>query len=241
MSTLRFVLVHGGWHDGAAWDAVAGHLRSRGHEVHAPTIAGHGKGANKNVTHDEYRASIVDYIVGQDLRSVVLVGHSLGGSVISRAAPQVAERLRRLVFWNAIVPLDGESVLGDTPQAQMLAQLAQASADNSIVPPFPFWREVFMNDADITTARRVYEEYLSPEPWGPAVEKLDMKPFYAMLASGRVPCSYLNCTEDNVLPWHPQMSSRLGMFRLVQMPGGHESLFTNPALLAAKLVEAGRD
>jgi hypothetical protein len=37
------------------------------------------------------------------------------------------------------------------------------------------------------------------------------------------------------------MSSRLGLYRLVQMPGSHESIFTNPQLLADKFVEAGRD
>jgi hypothetical protein len=41
--------------------------------------------------------------------------------------------------------------------------------------------------------------------------------------------------------WHPRMSSRLGLFRLVQMPGSHEVIFTNPGGLAEKLIEAGRD
>lgn len=45
-----------------------------------------------------------------------------------------------------------------------------------------------------------------------------------------------------VLPyWHPRFSSRLGLHRLAQMPGGHEALFTNPRLSAEKLQEAGRD
>jgi hypothetical protein len=67
--------------------------------------------------------------------------------------------------------------------------------------------------------------------------------FYAT----EIPKSYLNGTEDNALPqgaewgWHPRMSSRLGLFRLIQMPGSHEVIFTNPGGLAAKLIEAGRD
>jgi hypothetical protein len=69
-----------------------------------------------------------------------------------------------------------------------------------------------------------------------------MKKFYSL----EIPRSYLNCTEDIALPpgewgWHPRMSSRLGLFRLVQMPGSHEVLFTNPKGLAEKLIEAGRD
>lgn len=240
MSALRFVLVHGGWHDGSAWAETAGQLRALGHEVHTPTIAGHGHGVNKQLCHDDYVQSIVDFIEQRDLRDIVLVGHSLGGSVIARAAPKLVERLRRLVFWNAFVPLDGESLLGAMPQAPMLAALAAASADNTISVPFEYFRDAFINDADIDTARHAFAQ-LSPEPYAPAIEVLDCKAFEALLASCRLPFSYLNCTEDSVLPWLPLMASRLGFYRLVQMPGSHEALFTNPALLAQKFVEAGRD
>jgi hypothetical protein len=46
-----FVLVHGSWHDGSAWKPVIEQLEAKGHLAFAPTIAGHGKGANKNVNH----------------------------------------------------------------------------------------------------------------------------------------------------------------------------------------------
>lgn len=242
MTTYKFVLVHGGWHDGSAWTPVVQHLRLQGHQAWAPTIAGHGKNVDKNVTHDQCTASIVDYIVGEGLDDIVLVGHSFGGSVVGRVAQRIPERIRRLVFWNAFVLNDGESVLGSAPphQAAMLGELARATDDNTITVPFPFWRECMINDADLETATRAYEQ-LSPEPYGPSIEKLDMKKFYELIHAGKLPCSYVNCTEDNVMPWHPQMSNRLGLFRLVQMPGSHETLFTNPRGLAEKLIEAGRD
>ncbi len=58
--------------------------------------------------------------------------------------------------------------------------------------------------------------------------------------------SYINCTDDTAMPygefaWHPRFSARLGLARIVQMPDGHEALFSNPSLLAAKVIEAGRD
>lgn len=82
----------------------------------------------------------------------------------------------------------------------------------------------------------------SPEPYRLFTDKLDLKKFYSL----EIPRSYLNCTEDIALPpgewgWHPRMFLRLGICRLVQMPGSHEALFTNPALLAEKIIEAGRD
>ena len=60
------------------------------------------------------------------------------------------------------------------------------------------------------------------------------------------PRSYLIGSDDIALPpgewrWHPRMSSRLGLYRLVQMPGSHELIFSNPTGLADKIIEAGRD
>jgi hypothetical protein len=57
--------------------------------------------------------------------------------------------------------------------------------------------------------------------------------------------SYINCTEDRVLPhryrWHPRLSEKLGLFRLIQIPGSHEIGFTHPDRIASAIIEAGRD
>ena len=91
---MLFVLVHGSWHDGETFAAVAHHLRSAGHEVHAPTIAGHGKSADKNVDHAKCVGSIVDYISSRSLENVVLLGHSYGGTVISKAVELLPDRIK---------------------------------------------------------------------------------------------------------------------------------------------------
>jgi hypothetical protein len=119
--------------------------------------------------------------------------------------------------------------------------MSQASEDFTVMLPFPIWREAFINDADIELATWSYEQ-LSPEPYQPFLDKSDIKKFNAL----EIPKSYINCTEDTSLPhgewWlHPRMSNRLGLFRLVQMPGSHEVIFTKPTGLAEKIIEAGRD
>jgi Alpha/beta hydrolase family len=86
MST--FVLVHGTWHDGSAWETVIKHLQAQRHQAFAPTIAGHGKGVNKNVNHAQWTQSIVDYIVDKDLTDIVLLGHDYCGR--ARLAAEVA-------------------------------------------------------------------------------------------------------------------------------------------------------
>ncbi|WP_193197944.1 alpha/beta hydrolase [Nostoc sp. MG11] len=248
MST--FVLVHGSWHDGSAWNAVIQHLEAKGHQAFAPTIAGHGKGVNKNVNHAQCVQSIVDYIVDKDLTDIVLLGHSFGGSIIAKVAEAISDgfagqrqRIRRLIFFNAFVLNDGESLRDNIPPdtQALFDKLARESDDNTITMPFEIWREAFLNDADLDLAKSSYAQ-LSPEPYQPFIDKLDLKQFYSL----PIPKSYLYCTEDNVLPqgeegWHPRMSSRLGLFRLVQMPGSHEVMFSNPIGLVEKIIVAGRD
>jgi pimeloyl-ACP methyl ester carboxylesterase len=241
MST--FVLVHGAWHDGSAWNAVIQNLEAKGHQAFAPTIAGHGKGVNKNVNHAQCTQSIVDYIVDKDLTDIVLLGHSFGGTIIMKAAEALGDRIRRLIFFDAFVLNDGESLTDNVPldvQA-LFVELARASDDRTMTMPFNIWRETFLNDADLDLAKSSYAQ-LSPEPYQPFIDKLDLKQFYSL----PIPKSYLYCTEDNALPqgeggWHPRMSSRLGLFRFVQMPGSHEVIFSNPVGLAEKIIVAGRD
>jgi len=240
--SYTFVLVHGGCHDGSVWHPVIEHLERLGHTAYGPTVAGHGKGVPKNVTHAESTQSIVDFIVDRELTDFILVGHGYAGTIISKVVEIIPERVRRLVFWSAYVLNDGESALEMLPDSvEMLVQMAADSADNTFMIPFEMWRDVFINDGDPDLVQRAYGQ-LSPEPFGPWAEPLEMETFHSL----QIPRSFLVGTADMVMPpgdsgWHPRMSSRLGTFRLVQMAGSHEAVFTNPIGLADKLIEAGRD
>src|SRR5262245_63267668 len=70
--------------------------------------------------------------------------------------------------------------------------------------------------------------------------RLDLKRFYSLA----IPKSFIYCRQDKALPpgcFHPRMSSRLGVFKLLEMDGSHEVMFTRPAELADKIIEAGSD
>jgi pimeloyl-ACP methyl ester carboxylesterase len=240
-----FVLVHGSWMDGTGWHLVADRLRGHyGFEVHTPTQAGHGPGVSRDVTHAQVASSITDYITRNDLRDIVLVGHSFGGTVIQKVAEAVPERIARMVFWNAFVLLDGECLNDLVPPhyKEMFDALESQSEDGAVMLPFPVFREAFMNDADLALAQRVYDG-LWPEQARLFNTRLDLKRFFAL----DVPKSYLYSVDDASLPhgddtgWYPRFGNRLGLFRYVSMPGGHMALFTYPHLLADKIVEAGRN
>lgn len=136
MST--FVLIHGSWHDGSAWESVIEHLEAQGHQAFAPTIAGHAKGVNKNVNHAQCTQSIVDYIIDKDLTDIILLGHSFGGTIIAKVAETISDRLRRLIFFDAFVLNDGESLRDSIPPhlQTLLDELVRESNDQMMVLPF---------------------------------------------------------------------------------------------------------
>lgn len=234
-----FVLLHGSWHGGWAWEPTAWCLRELGHHAHHPTYPGHVPGAARaGVSHDDYTRAVVSYIEGHDLRDVVLVGHSFGGSVVARVSQVIPERLRRLVFHTAFVLQDGTSVNDNLApdQVALFGEAAAASPDGTVACPWEVFRDLFIQDAAPDVARTVWER-LVPQPFGPWDERLDLRAFHR----GELPRSFIAVADDRALPpgdWHPRMSSRLGEFKLVEMGGSHEVMFTRPAELARKLVEA---
>src|SRR5580692_4134400 len=109
--TTTFVLITGAWHGGWAWRPVAQELRAAGHRVLTPTLPGLHDGDDPAV---HTLGDVIDYVADlaeeEDLHDVTLVGHSWGGYVVTGAAPRLAPRLRKVVFWSAFVPAAGRSL-----------------------------------------------------------------------------------------------------------------------------------
>jgi pimeloyl-ACP methyl ester carboxylesterase len=239
-----FVLIHGNWHDGSAWNGVIRRLEHLGHIAHAPTLPGHGPGASKNVGHDQGAESVVDYVLQRNLTDIVLVGHSGGGTTISKVVEAFPEHVRRLIYVSGFVLNDGESQADLVPPyyRELFEGLAAGSGDGTVAVPFEVFRDAFINDAAPDLARSAYEQ-LSPTPYRLIVEPVELKKFQSLTT----PKSFILPTEDISLPrddewgWHPRITSRLGQHRFLEMPGSHEVVFTNPDGLADKLIEASVD
>ena len=107
------VIVHGAWGGGWAFKEVDRLLSARGDVVYRPTLTGQGEKchlASPEVELETHIQDVVNAIVWEKLDNVVLVGHSYGGIVVTGAADRVADRIKRLVYLDAIVPNDGECV-----------------------------------------------------------------------------------------------------------------------------------
>ncbi len=105
-----FVLVHGTWHGGWVWRDVRRLLRSRGHRVFTPTCTGCGERehlSSPDVGLDTHIADILNVLEYEELDDIVLVGHSFSGLTITGVADRVRDAIRRIVFFDAIVPHEG--------------------------------------------------------------------------------------------------------------------------------------
>ncbi len=139
-----FVLCHGAWHGGWCWRETAAALRQRGAEVHTPTMTGMGerkhlRDACKGLS--TYIDDVATLIEHEDLHGVILVGHSFGGMCIAAVADRLPARIRRLVYLDACLPQDGQSLLTQNivnpPEDNAAMQeFWQAQAD-AWLPPAP--------------------------------------------------------------------------------------------------------
>jgi pimeloyl-ACP methyl ester carboxylesterase len=110
-----FVLVHGAWGGAHGFRKVRGPLREAGHEVFTPSLTGIGERAHltsPQVGLTTHVTDVVNAILYEDLRGIVLVGYSYGGFVVTGALEHIADRVAHLVFLDAFVPDDGETVDG---------------------------------------------------------------------------------------------------------------------------------
>ena len=236
-----FVLLHGNFHVGSAWDGVSRRLEQLGHIAHAPTLPGHGQHVATGDGYQEAGEAVAGYIVERDLRDIVLVGHSGGGVAMSKAVELIADRVARLVYLSGWVLKDGESILEMLPAhyRELFTSMAANSPNNTVEVPFEAWRSSFINAADDAAAKSAFAQ-LVPEPFSYLSEPVNFTTFHTLT----IPKSYILPTEDVVLPrddewgWHPRMTSRLGQHRFLEMPGSHEVMFTNPRGLADTIIEA---
>jgi pimeloyl-ACP methyl ester carboxylesterase len=112
-SKPTIVIVHGAWGGAWAFKRVEAMLRDKGFQVYRPQLTGQGDRvhlARPDIGLNTHIEDVVNTILYEDLHDIILVGHSYGGMVITGVADRVPDRIKRLVYLDAMVPNDGESV-----------------------------------------------------------------------------------------------------------------------------------
>lgn len=234
----RFVLVHGAFHGAWCWYRLLAWLRAQGRQAEALDLPGHGRDRTpvEAVTLDAYVARVVQALDASP-EPVVLVGHSMGGGVITQAAEARPQRLRTLVYVGALLPRAGETMLQllqEVPAPEPAARM-RLSEDR---------RRLWMEEPDLHA--RVYPD-CRPEDAALAglllVEQATqplLQPIRTTEAGfGRVPRVYVECRDDRAVPLALQraMHARLPC-RVETLETGHFPMLSMPERLGALLLEA---
>jgi pimeloyl-ACP methyl ester carboxylesterase len=232
-----FVLVHGGGHGGWCWKWTAGALRAAGHEVYTPTLTGFGERSHLDtsaITFETFVDDVANVLRFEDLRDVVLVGHSMGGMVVPRVAEVVPERVACVVWLAAVVARDGESLLDAVPPSPAIARAVTIEADGTARTDGELILDAAIHDG--TPEQRAFvRERHRPYPRHGLVEPGRLTAFLAL----GLPTGYVVTADDRTVepPVQRGFAARLPGARITEIAGGHDAMITRPGAVAAALVE----
>jgi pimeloyl-ACP methyl ester carboxylesterase len=135
---LTYVIVHGAWGGSWAFRSIDSALTAQGHRVYRPSLTGLGERAhlaNTDIDLKLHIRDVVSYILYEDLKDIILVGHSYGGMVITGVADSIPERIHQLVYLDAFLPVNGESV-SQIVGPQGAAWISSVTKDGFLVAPW---------------------------------------------------------------------------------------------------------
>lgn len=221
-----YLVCHGAWSAGWAWKKVRPLLRAAGHEVFTPSYTGLGERAHLAhplVDLETHIADILGVIEAEDLADIILVGHSYGGMVATGVADRVPGKIRHLLYLDAFVPADGQSLsdlVAGAPPAEPLA--------GWLIPPNPPSPDTSPEDLAWTAPRRRHQ------PARCFTQRL-------RLSGGTPPFprSYVHCTRKEGHDVFRQFADRLRAdpaWRFRTMEASHSPNVTAPEALAEILL-----
>ena len=234
---MNIVLVHGAWHGGWGWKRLAPMLRRAGHEVYTPTLTGLGERAHlagPAVDLETHIRDIVGVLEAEELESVMLLGHSYGGMVITGAADRVPQRIARLVYLDAFVPQNGKSSMDYVVPERAARFREEGGRLGSLTPPSPsLWGITRREDADWLTRRETRQPY--------AAMRQPVR-LHNEAALARIPKAYIYCSSPATGSFD-QFAAKVRndpAWRYFELATGHDAMVLVPGELARILLELAR-
>ena len=228
-----FVLVHGAWHGGWCWRRVADLLEQQGHKVFTPTMTGLGERSHlldDKVNLATHITDIVNVIKWEGLSDIVLVGHSCSGVIISGVADQRRDAIGSIVFLDAFVPDDGDSLATKASQPVREAIAALVEKGETAMKPVP--AAVFrVNEKD----RAWVDAMCTPHPVATLTDK-------TTVAGGRdriARKAFIRAKGYPSLPFdaaQERLKAAAG-WRVYELPCGHDAMVDMPDRLTEILLE----
>ena len=154
-----FLVCHGAWSAGWAWKKMHPLMAAGGHRLVTPTYTGLGERAhlaNPSIDLETHIEDVLNVIKYEDLRDIVLVGHSYGGMVATGVADRARDRVTQLIYIDAFVPGDGQSLLDLNEVARPRDAGAREQRRRWRMPPNPTPPDTSPADQEWLSTRRVH-------------------------------------------------------------------------------------
>lgn len=237
-----YILVHGSFHGGWTWGRFAPLLRAEGHKVLCPTLPGSAGDSLPavEVTLERYVERICA-LIDAEPEPVILVGHSMGGIVVTQTAEHRPERIKLLVYICGFILVDGESLLQFLDDSKELAG-EELVLNNMVVAPdgltahFPQERaaEIFYNRCAAEDARWAATR-LAPQPLAVYASPVRV----TRENFGSVPKAYIETLQDRAidLAYQRKMSDRTPCRRIFTLDTDHSPFLSMPRETAAILLD----
>ena len=158
-SPKTFLVCHGAWGGGFAWKKMHPLMQAAGHRLLTPSYTGLGERshlANPSIDLDTHIEDILNVIKYEDLRDIVLVGHSYGGMVATGVADRARDKVAQLIYIDAFAPGDGQSLFDLNESGRVTSQDAAKSGDGWRVPPMQPPPDTSPADVEWLSPRRVH-------------------------------------------------------------------------------------
>jgi pimeloyl-ACP methyl ester carboxylesterase len=241
-----YVLVGGGWLGGWCWQRVARRLREEGHDAYPVTLTGLGERvhlASPEVDLETHITDVVNLIEFEDLRQVVLVGHSYAGLVITGVADRVPERFAQLVYLDTGAFPDGTVLIDSFPPEtkRYVERQVEESGDGWRFPMPP--REELANFGSLEglddTQLGQMRSRAVDQPFGTFTQALRLEnPAREALPKVGILCSFsLEQVQAMIASGYPVFRELASPnWRFVELPTGHYPMFSRPDDVAGVLL-----
>jgi pimeloyl-ACP methyl ester carboxylesterase len=232
-----YILVHGAWHGAWAWKKVVPLLEATGKNILAVDLPGHGADTTTSeITFTDYVQKVVDLANGQQ-GSVILIGHSMAGVVISQAAEILGkEKTSKLIYLDAFMPQNGESVFS-------MAEKAQAKNLNKKNGPTLLESLIYSDNKTRTklkseTVKHLFYHDCSPEDVIFAQNNLGWQSMSCLATPvavtesryGAIPKFYILCTQAHDLD-KTFLSTNVHCQKVYTLNSSHSPFFSMPERL----------
>ncbi|HDR7586912.1 alpha/beta fold hydrolase [Bacillus sp. SIMBA_074] len=233
MST--YVLVHGAWQGEWAWDLVKPQLEAFGHTVITLDLPGSGKDTtpSQNITLDSY-VNAVTTIINQQNEKVILVGHSMGGIVITQTAELIPNKIDKLVYLCAFLPQNGES-LGSKLDGEAGPQFSINENDMTAELIPELIEQTFLNATEDGSIKGASFNQMRPQPLGPFQKELKI----SEENFGTVNRIYIETTLDRAIPidFQRRMHTETTCTKIITLEADHSPFFSKTTELVSHLHE----